>query len=257
MSTLANAMDVLKLVARLRRDITVTDVATELGWPKSSVSRTLSMMAEYGFLERDALTRAYRPGSLVMEASYHFRASRNASSLLEDELAALAAETGYASYVNLLDGAESLVVQMRTGAGGGLQVISPVGTRAPAYASSIGRAMLARLSDDEVTQLVGSRLEVRRGTAPRTRKDLLARLATAREQGWAVSIGEISPNVAGISSAVVDAGSHKIYAIGIGMPALDVTEDITQRLGRRVRAAAMKVGKQIGDSYWLEFPAAE
>ena len=256
MSTLANAMDVLKLVARLRRDITVTDVATELGWPKSSVSRTLSMMAEYGFLERDALTRAYRPGSLIMEASYHFRATRNASSLLEEEVDALAADTGYASYVNVLDGAESLVVQMRTGTAGGLQVISPVGLRAPAYASSMGRAMLARLSDDEVTQLVGSRLEVRRGTAPRTRKDLLARLDLARSQGWAVSSEEIAPNVAGISAAVVDAGHRKIYGIGIGMPAHDMSDELMQRLGRRVRDAAMKVGKQIGDGYWLEFSAS-
>lgn len=256
MSTLANAMDVLKLVARLRRDITVTDVVAELGWPKSSVSRTLSMMADYGFLERDAVTRAYRPGGLIMEASYHFRASRNASSLLEDEIGALASETGYASYVNVLDGAESLVVQMRTGTGGGLQVISPIGTRAPAYASSMGRAMLSRLSDDEAIQLVGSRLEVRRGTAPRTRKDLLARLEVARVQGWAMSSGEIAPNVAGISAAVVDVGQHKIYGIGIGMPAHDLTDQLMARLGARVREAAMKVGRHIGDAYWLERSAA-
>jgi NitT/TauT family transport system substrate-binding protein len=73
MSTLANAMDVLKLIARLRRDITVTDVVTELGLPKSSASRTLSMMASYGFLDRDAATRAYRPGGVIMEASYHIK----------------------------------------------------------------------------------------------------------------------------------------------------------------------------------------
>lgn len=35
MSTLANAMDVLKLIARLRRDITVTDVVNELGLPRA------------------------------------------------------------------------------------------------------------------------------------------------------------------------------------------------------------------------------
>lgn len=253
MSTLANAMDVLKLMARLRRDITVTDVATELGLPKSSVSRTLSMMAEYGFLERDPATRAYRPGGLIMEASYHFRASRNASSMLEDELDALVGETGYTGYINVLDGADSLVVQMRTGTGGALQVYTPVGTRAPAYASSMGRAILARLTDDEAIQLVGSRLDLRRGDVPRTRKDLLARLAQTRAQGWALSRGEFVPNVAGISAAVVDAGSRRVYGIGIGLPAQDLTDALAERFGRRVRDAAMTVGKRIGDAYWLEF----
>ncbi|WP_208511129.1 helix-turn-helix domain-containing protein, partial [Variovorax paradoxus] len=145
MSTLANAMDVLKLIARLRRDITVTDVVNELGLPKSSASRTLSMMAGYGFLDRDAATRAYRPGGVIMEASYHFRASRNAASLVEEALAALVDQTRFTGYINVLDGADTLVIQMRAGAGA-LQIYTPPGSRAPAYSSAMGRALLARLS---------------------------------------------------------------------------------------------------------------
>ena len=45
MSTLANARDVLRLLASHPRDLTVTDVAAGLDAPKSSVSRTLGMMA--------------------------------------------------------------------------------------------------------------------------------------------------------------------------------------------------------------------
>lgn len=253
MSTLANAMDVLTLMARLQRDITVTDVGGELGWPKSSASRTLSKMAEYGFLERDPTTRAYRPGAVIMEASYYFRASRSAASLLEDELDALVAETGYTSYVNVLDGAESLVVQMRTGSAGALQVYTPVGTRAPAYASSMGRAILARLTDREVTQIVDPRYDPQYGHAPRSREDLLARLAEARERGWSLSRGEYVRNVAGISSAVIDPDNQKIYGIGIALPVQELSDDLCERFGQRVRAAAMKVGRRVGDSYWLDF----
>jgi len=256
MSTLANAMDVLKLIARLRRDITVMDAANELGLPKSSASRTLSMMASYGFLERDGATRAYRPGSVIMEASYHFRASRNASSLLEEALAALVVQTGYTGYLNVLDRSESLVIQMRTGTGAGvLQVYTPPGTRAPAYASSIGRAILARLDDEDVMTRVGPRLELRRGNVPRTRKDLLARLAQIRATGWALSRGEYVDNVAGISSAVVDPANGQIYGIGIALPVADLTDALIARFGITVRDAAMGVGKQVGDPYWLAFGA--
>lgn len=255
MSTLANAMDVLRLMARLQRDITVTDVVGELGWPKSSVSRTLSKMAEFGFLERDPVTRAYRPGGVVMEASYYFRASRSAASLLEDELDALVSETGYTSYINLRDGAETIVVQMRAGSAGALQVYTPIGTRGPAYASSAGRAILARLSDREVMQIVDPRFDAQYGHAPRSREDLLARLAAVRETGWSLSRGEYVHNVAGVSAAVADPGSRQIYGIGIALPAQDLTDDLGRRFGQRVRAAAMKVGRRIGDSFWLDFRA--
>lgn len=253
MSTLENAMDVLRLLARLQRDITVTDVVAELGWPKSSVSRTLSKMAEYGFLERDPVTRAYRPGEVVMEASYHFRASQSAAALLEDEMQALAIQTGFPSYLNVLDGAESLVVQMRAGNAGALQVYSPIGTRAPAYASSMGRAILARLSDSDVMQIVDERLGTQFGQAPQTRTELLTRLAGVRKRGWSMSRDEYVRNVGGISSAVVDRENQKIYGIGIGFPVQDLTDQQAEQIGLRVRAAAMKVGRRIGDPYWLDF----
>lgn len=254
MSTLANAMDVLKLIARLRRDITVTDVVTELGLPKSSASRTLSMMAGYGFLDRDAATRAYRPGGVIMEASYHFRASRNTASLVEEALDALVRETGCTGYINVLDGTDTLVIQMRTGAGA-LQIYTPPGSRAPAYSSAMGRALLARLSDDEVGALIGTKLDQGRGHAPKTRKDLLARLAVIRDTGWALSRGEYVTNVAGISSAVLDPATRQTYAFGIALPAEQLSEALVERFGATVRDAASSVGKRVGDPYWLGFGA--
>ncbi|WP_338699866.1 IclR family transcriptional regulator [Streptomyces sp. Q6] len=257
MSTLANARDVLRLIAHLQRDVTVTDVAGELGLPKSSVSRTLSMMAEYGFLERDPATRAYRPGELIMEASYHFRASRGTVSLLEEEVARLVADTGYTGYVDVLDGGESLVLHMRIGTTGALQAYTPAGTRAPAYASSMGRALLARLDDSEVMRLVDSGIERSAGSAPKSRRELLAQLARVRVDGWEFSRGEYVPGVSGISAAVEDPDTGQLFGIGIALPASELRDDVAERHGRSVRDAALRVGKRIGDPYWLRYVGAE
>lgn len=254
MSTLANATDVLKLIARLRRDITVTDLITQLHMPKSSASRTLSQMSEYGLLDRDPLTRGYRPGKVVMEASHHSRGAQSALALLEAMLDALVRQTGYTGYINVLDGADSLVVQMRIGAGS-LQVYTPPGTRAPAYSTSIGRAILARFADDEVRRLVGQRMDLRRGHVPRTPKDLLARLAQIRATGWSLSRGEFVANVAGISTAVQDPSTRQIYGLGIALPVQDLTEPLIERFGELIVDATRDVGRQIGDPYWLAFEA--
>ena len=250
MSTLANAVDVLKLIARLRRSITVTDLVAEMAMPKSSASRTLSTMAAHGLLDRDETTRAYRPGRAIMEAAFHFRSSENTVSLLEEAVDSLVAASGYTGYINVLDGADSLVIQMRTGAGS-LQVYTPPGTRAPAYATSIGRAILARLTDDDAVALLGPRLEVRRGQVPRTRKDLLARLAQVRSSGWSLSRGEYVPNVAGISAAVQDPSTRQIYGLGIALPVQDLSERLIERFSTLVVETAREVGTRVGDTYWL------
>ncbi|MFV0334621.1 MAG: IclR family transcriptional regulator [Tropicimonas sp.] len=252
MSTLSNATDVLRLLARLQRDVSVSDVTNALGWPKSSASRTLSKMAEAGFLERNPETRAYRPGKVILEASYYLRGASNTQSLLEGELDRLAAETGYASYVNLLDGAESLVVQMRVGRAGPLQVYYPVGTRGPAYASSMGRSMLARLGDAELLARTDTDFSAEHGAAPRSEAELLRRIGITRDQGWALSQAEFIPDVTGISAAVVETDSQQIYGIGIALPGTGHSDEVMARFGLRVRDAARSVGRQIGDAYWLD-----
>jgi DNA-binding IclR family transcriptional regulator len=256
LSTLANARDVLRLMTRLRRDLTVTDVASELAVPKSSASRTLSMMAEHGFLERDAQSLAYRPGPLVMEASFHFRSSRNALSLLEEELSAMVGDTGYAGYVNLLDGAETVVIAMRTGKVGTLQAYTPVGTRGPAHATSTGRALLARLDDAEVAARVGTDLP-HIGSAPESRDELLQALQRVRTDGWSVSRGEFVTQVAGVAAAVLDPTSGQLFGIGLAWPSDELVDEAIPEYGERMRAAAMRVGKSIGDPYWLDFPQAD
>lgn len=245
-------MDVLKLIVRLRRDITMTDLVAELDYPKSSASRTLSLMAEHGFLERDAVTKAYRPGSVVMEASFHFRSSTTVSSLLEDALDALVADTGFTGYLDVLRGNESVVLQMRPGKHP-LQVYTPPGTGGPAYGSSMGRALLSRLTDSEILELVGNAFDDARGLAPKTPKDLLKRIAQTRIEGVAESRGELVPHVAGISAAVLDSATGQIFGIGIAVPEQEVSDALFKRFAARVREAAFSVGKRVGDPYWLQF----
>ncbi|MGF6824103.1 DNA-binding IclR family transcriptional regulator [Microbacterium sp. ZKA21] len=255
MSTLANARDVLRLLARTQRDLTVTEVAAELGQPKSSVSRTLALMADHGFLQRDAVTLAYGPGELVMGAAYRGRPAGSVVSLLGDVLADLVHETGCTGYVNILDGDQTLVIQMRTSPNNPLQAYTPEGTRAPAYSTSMGRALLSRLDDEAATTLVAGRFDEAVGSAPRDTEQLLKALAAARADGWALSSGEIVPNVAGVSSAVVDPGDFRPYGIGVAFPARDFDRAQAEQLGFAVRRAAQRVGERIGDPYWLEFDA--
>lgn len=253
MSTLANAMQILNLIVRLRRDITVSDVANNLDMPKSSASRTLSEMGKYGFLDRDPVTRAYRPGRVVMEASYHFRRSHSALDLLEAQLDRLVQETGYTAYIDLLDGTNSLVIQMRVGAGS-LQVYTPPGTRLPAYATSVGRAILARLPDDEVLHLFQDTFRpAGKGHGLQTPEQLLVLLSEIRENGWSLSYNGVIDNVAGVSTAVRDPSTQQIYGLSIAFPTQHLDDSMIVRFSRILLEVTRNIGQQIGDPYWLAF----
>lgn len=253
MSTLSNARDVLLLMAQSGRELTVTDVSVALGVPKSSASRTLSQMAHYQFLERNPVTLGYRPGPLILESA----AGRTLGGVVPELMAAvteLVSKTGYTGYLNVLDGGETIVIYMRPGEVGQLQVYTPEGTRGVAYGTSAGRAMLARLDDQSVAALVGTSFSHAHGSAPRSLAELLARLAVVRVEGYATSDGEIVENVGGVAAAVLDPGSERPYSLGVALPSDDL--DARPDVAHQVLSAAHRVGSAIGDPFWRSFPAS-
>ena len=255
MSTLANAKDVLLLIARLQRSVTVTDVSVGLTLPKSSASRTLSMMAEYGFLAREPNTKAYRPGPVIMQASWQFRSSHSALALVEEGLTNLVQNSGYTGYVNVLDGSDVIVIQMRTGSRP-LQVYTPPGSRVPAWASAAGRAILASMSVSARQALIPEAFSPPQGTEPGSLSELNERLTLVEKQGWSLSRGEYISGIAGISAAIFDPISSQRYGFGLAIPREQLDDPLIARWGQEICESASRIGKLIGDPYWLAFPEA-
>src|SRR5581483_2715741 len=132
--------------------------------PKSSVSRLLRAMREAGLLT-GAGESGYRLASLVFEIAHAHRQNSVLMDLADRELRAICAATRHTGYISILDGAEVLVLRMFPGREA-LRVVTPLGSRAAAFATANGRALLARLSDDQVRALHAKRLQPPSASAP-------------------------------------------------------------------------------------------
>jgi DNA-binding IclR family transcriptional regulator len=219
MSTLSNASSVLRLLSPERLELSVTEVARLLNMPKSSVSRLLKAMMEEGLLASIGHSPRYRVGNLLMEvASLH---GRNSTLLeaAEIELADICKRTRHSGYISILDGTDILVLRVFRGTEP-LRVVTPLGSRAPAYATSTGRALLARFTDSEIRKLYSSTsaFTVRAKNAPSSMEDLLARLARVRRTGWCEAIDEAVPDVGSVSIAVDDPLTETL-ALCVSFPA--------------------------------------
>ena len=73
-----------------------------------------------------------------------------------------------------------------------LRVVTSPGDRLPAFCSSTGRALLARLDDEAVCALYPMPLQPPSPNAPQSVEDLLAALAVVREKGWSRATDEKS-----------------------------------------------------------------
>src|SRR5207247_8803467 len=100
-------------------------------------------------------------------------------------------------------------------------VITDIGSRLPAYCTSLGKAMLAFLPDDEIDRLYGAgQLLSRTKNTITTVARLKSELAAIRRRGYAVDLEETTAGVVCIGSPILGADGRAEAAISVaGMSA--------------------------------------
>ena len=254
MATLENAAAVLRLFASDRLELTVTDAARALNMPKSSVSRLLKAMREAGLLTGAGAAPRYRLGNMLFEIAQKHRQNSVLMDLADAELRAICDAARHTGYISILDGADVLVLRMFPGREA-LRVVTPLGSRAAAFATANGRALLARLDEAAVRALHPKRLRPPSSNAPRSMTDLLDRLAQTRREGWCQAIDEAIPSVHSIAVAVSGADKTETLAFCVSFPVGHASEIELRRMVRMLTEAAHRVGERVGDRFWLSLPA--
>ena len=117
--------------------------------------------------------------------------------------------------MSVLDG-EDIVYVARVPTARIMTVSINVGTRFPAYATSMGRVLLSQLPDDELEAYLER--VVLRALSPRTvtsRAALRGELAKARSQGWALVDQELEEGLRSIAAPIRDRAGRTVAAVNL------------------------------------------
>src|SRR4051794_23692642 len=125
-------------------ELTLSDVARRTGMSRAAARRFLLTLADLGYVRTDG--RQFSLSPRVLELGYAYLSSLSLPEVAEPHLEALVAEVRESSSMSVLDGGD-IVYVARVPVSRIMTVAINVGTRFPAYATSMGRVMLAGLSD--------------------------------------------------------------------------------------------------------------
>jgi IclR family KDG regulon transcriptional repressor len=249
MSALSNVVGILRLFSAERSELSVTEAARLLGMPKSSASRLLKTMLREGLLASASNTPRYRLGHLFFEVSRLYGHHSTLMDVAEAALGGICRETRHGGYISLLDGADVLVLRVFRGTEP-LRVVTPLGSRSPAYATSTGRTLLARLSDAAVRALHPTPLVPPSPSAPQTLDELVERLDRIRRVGWCEAIDEAVPGVGSVAVSVADLASAEALAFCVSFPAHMVPELERRRFAGLLSEQAKRIASQFDDRFW-------
>ncbi len=216
-ASLHKGLEVLACFGREHSRLTLSEAARLTGTSPASARRALLTLQALGYLDSDG--RRWRVTPRVLLLAHAYLASRPTPQLAQPLLDALSERTREsASLGQLLD--DDVVIIARSTARRSLSTGLGIGSRLPAYASAIGRVLLAGLPPAEAARRV--RAMPRAALTPRTvhrSDDVLALVQRCREQGWAGNDGELEAGVRSMAVPVRDRDGHTVAGLSISVRA--------------------------------------
>jgi IclR family pca regulon transcriptional regulator len=211
--SLERGLAVIRAFGAETPQLTLSEVARETGLTRAAARRFLLTLCDLGYVRSDG--RLYSLTPRVLELGYAFLSSLSLTEVAEPHLERMVAEIHESSSVSVLDG-DDIVYVARVPTSRIMRVSINVGTRFPAYATSMGRVLLAGLDDDALDAYL-ARVELRRlsSRTVKTARALRAQVARVREQGWAMVDQELEEGLRSVAVPVRDRSGRVVAAANV------------------------------------------
>ncbi len=240
MGGLAKGLDVIRTFSRESPSLTLSQVASRARLPAATARRCLLTLEELGYVMRSGRLFLLRPKVLELGAAY--LESMDIETLTKTHLEDLASRTGDSASLSVLDGTE-IVYVARASVRTFMRLEAHVGSRFPAYPTSMGRVLLAGLGPE------GLRSYFERATITELTKHTVtdrAKLARLIEEcgraGYSAVGDELAYGVVAVAVPVFDESGRVVAALNNSSHSRKITR--AQMIRERVHML-QEVSRQI------------
>lgn len=217
MQSAGRALQLIQLLGQ-RGEVTLTEVARELGISPSMAHRLLVTGCELDFVHQAQPGAPYGLGLALKELSLSASSAVTLRDAGATQLAEAAKELRETLSVVVLEGHQIRFVETIE-AERAVRVAAPIGRVLPAHASAGGRAILSCLPPEELLRRFPARRLPPAAGAPRPSwEEFLNDLLHIRNRGWALQMGEAEEDVAAVGQPVVDGLGNPRAAVVVSVP---------------------------------------
>jgi IclR family pca regulon transcriptional regulator len=225
--SLARGLSVIRAFQTGSAELTLSEVARRTGLTRAAARRFLLTLVDLGYARFDG--RLFSLSPRVLELGYAYLSSLTLPDIAEPHLEWLVGEVGESSSMSVLDG-DDVVYVARVPTSRIMTVAINVGTRFPAYATSMGRVLLADLEPGGLDARL-ARAELRPLT-DHTVVDpdaLRTTIARVRDQGWAMVDQELEAGLRSIAAPVRGRDGSALAAVNVSAHVSRISKDSARR----------------------------
>ena len=223
---------------------TLSDVARTAGLTRAAARRFLITLDSLGYVEQTHGRFSLTP--VVLELGHAYLTSLGLPEIAQPHLERLVRQVEESSSVSILDGTDILYVA-RVHTRRIMTVTIQVGTRFPAWATSMGRVLIADMSAADRKSILGqSKLEKFTPTTIGTLKALEAELDKVAKQGYAIVDQELEAGLRSVAAPIRNSRGKVVAAVNLSVPAATTSvAEIRKRLLDPLATTAAAISRDL------------
>lgn len=245
--SLANGLSVIRCFGPERPDMSLAEVAEASGLSRAAARRIVLTLMQLGYIGQSRRRFSLRPS--VLDLGYSYLSSVPVWEIIQPFLENLARQLRESCSASVREG-QDIVYMARVPTTRIMSLHLTVGTRLPAFCTSMGRVLIA--FDEEVERAAFLRACRPRAYTSRTvtdRTELAALIERARKDGWALVDQELEIGLISLAVPVLNAAGKAVAAMNVAAHASRVTKramlreflPVLQEAGQR---ASRSIAKQ-------------
>lgn len=237
--SLARGLSVIRAFDNDHPEMTLSDVARKTGLTRATARRFLLTLVELGYVRTDG--RLFVLTARVLELGYSYLSGLSLPEIAQPHLEQLSIDLHESTSASVLDGHE-IVYVARVPTRRIMTVGINLGTRFPAYATSMGRVHLAALPEAQLEEyLAAAELKELTSKTVHEPDQLRKVLQQVKSQGYALVDEELEAGLRSIAAPVRDRNGHVTAAINVsaqssGVTVSSITSEYLPRLLKAVAA---------------------
>lgn len=244
--SVSRALEIIALVSTKKGGLGVTEIANQIDINKSSVFRTLSTLAQYGYIEQDRETGKYKLGYKFLDVSSKLLESIDLRTEAKPFLQELEKMTNEVIHLVVYDQGEVVYIEKLEGTET-LRTHSKVGKRAPMHCTSVGKAILAHLPEHDVIAILDRKgLPYHTDLTITSREAFLQELKEIRLRGFSLDLEENEYGITCIAAPVFDHLGKAVAAVSISGPTTRMTKNRLNQLGPIMIQTSKELSARLG-----------
>jgi IclR family pca regulon transcriptional regulator len=246
--SLVRGLSVIRAFDSEHRRMTLSEVARRAGLDRAAARRFLLTLVQVGYVSQEADRFALRPR--VLELGFAYLSTLSLPEVAQPHMERLVAQVDESSSIAVLDDLD-IVYAVRVPTRRIMSVSIAVGTRFPAWVTSMGRVLLAGLPPDQLEDRLA-----RIDPQPFTRRSVVdidklrAQLDAVRAQGWAMVDQELEEGLRSVAAPIHDRADAIEAALNVSVHASRTTlGELRRRLLPLVRDTAAAIEADLQSSH--------